>query len=127
MDIQHVSGCLFGMALGDALGAETEFLNVDAILQRFPPHGPQEPPGDLAFVTDDTQMALAVGEALLAAPRPYAPDTLGEHLRRTFLDWYDSPDNNRAPGRTCLSARRTDRRSGVVRGVTSPEYRRTCA
>jgi ADP-ribosylglycohydrolase len=92
------------MALGDALGAETEFLDVPGILRRFPPTGPQEPPGNPARVTDDTQMALAVGEALVAAPRPYSPDTLKDHLQRAFIDWYNSPDNNRAPGRTCMTA-----------------------
>jgi ADP-ribosylglycohydrolase len=55
-------------------------------------------------VTDDTQMALAVGDALIAAPRPYEPESLGEHLRRTFIDWYNDPENNRAPGNTCLNA-----------------------
>ena len=103
MELQYISGCLYGMALGDALGAETEFLDIGGILARFPPSGPQEPPGNPARVTDDTQMALAVGDALLAAPRPYEPDSFGEHLRRTFVDWYNSPDNDRAPGSTCLT------------------------
>ncbi len=104
MDAERITGCLFGMALGDALGAETEFLNMAGILKQFPPNGPQAPYGNPARVTDDTQMALAVGEALVAAPKPYAPDTLGEALRRTFIEWYDSPENDRAPGVTCLEA-----------------------
>ncbi len=62
---QCASGSLFGMAFGDALGADTEFLSVEQILRRFAPYGPQEPQGNPARVTDDTQMALAVGEALL--------------------------------------------------------------
>lgn len=102
MNLQNIAGCLFGMALGDALGAETEFLDMGGIRAQFPPNGPQEPPGNPARVTDDTQMALAVGDALLAAPHPFTDDTLGEHLKRTFIDWYNSPDNNRAPGHTCL-------------------------
>ncbi|MEM6285511.1 MAG: ADP-ribosylglycohydrolase family protein, partial [Chloroflexota bacterium] len=57
MDTKRIEGCLFGMAYGDAIGAETEFLNVAGILQRFPPAGPTEPPGNPALVTDDTQMA----------------------------------------------------------------------
>ena len=104
MEQENIAGCLFGMALGDALGAETEFLNIKGILEKFPPNGPQEPSGNPARVTDDTQMALAVGEALIAARRPYAPDTLGAELKRTFIDWYNDPDNNRAPGNTCMSA-----------------------
>ena len=102
--MKHASGCLFGMAFGDALGAETEFLSVDKILMRFPPNGPQEPVGNPALVTDDTQMALAVGEALRLAPQPYAPDTLEKPLRSAFMRWMNSPDNDRAPGRTCMTA-----------------------
>jgi ADP-ribosylglycohydrolase len=102
--LRRASGCLFGLAFGDALGAPTEFLNVKAILRRFPPDGPQEPEGDPARVTDDTQMALAVGEALMQTPRPYAPENLEKRLRQTFVKWLRDPENNRAPGRTCLQA-----------------------
>ncbi len=101
---QRASGCLFGLALGDALGANTEFLHVDAILQCFPPHGPQEPTGNPARVTDDTQMALAVSEALLSAEQPYTAATVEEPLRNAFIAWNESPDNNRAPGMTCIRA-----------------------
>lgn len=104
MNKDRISGCLIGAALGDALGAETEFLDFQAILRRFPPNGPLQPEGNPARVTDDTQMAIAVGEALVAAPRPYTPEGLGQELKRTFIAWYHDPENNRAPGNTCLSA-----------------------
>ncbi len=101
---KRASGCLFGLAFGDALGAATEFHSVNEILRRFPPQGPLEPPGNPARVTDDTQMALAVGEALLEAARPYTETSLEEPLRRAFIAWNESPDNNRAPGLTCIGA-----------------------
>ncbi|MBV9851721.1 MAG: ADP-ribosylglycohydrolase family protein, partial [Armatimonadetes bacterium] len=101
---KRAAGCLFGIAYGDALGARTEFLGVDDILRRFPPAGPQEPEGNPALVTDDTQMALAVGEALVAAWRPYTAQGLEGPLRRAFVAWADSPNNDRAPGITCLTA-----------------------
>lgn len=104
MELSRISGCLFGMAFGDAIGAETEFLNIDGILKRFPPAGPIEPPGNPARVTDDTQMALAVGDALVNAPRPYTPESLGDQLHTQFIAWYNDPENNRAPGNTCLSS-----------------------
>lgn len=104
MNEKQIAGCLIGAALGDALGAETEFLNVAGILQRFPPLGPQQPEGNPARVTDDTQMMLAVGDALTAAPRPYAADSLSRELSRTFMAWYIDVENNRAPGNTCLAA-----------------------
>ncbi len=102
---RRASGCLFGAAFGDALGARTEFLDVGAILRRFPPDGPRELEGAPALVTDDTQMALAVGEALVAAPSgEYAPETLETPLREAFVTWLDDPENTRAPGMTCLTA-----------------------
>lgn len=104
MSVNKVKGCLFGMALGDALGADTEFLNYDGIRARFPPNGPQELRGNPARVTDDTQMAIAVGDALLAVSPPYSPTSLAVELKKTFIAWYDSPENDRAPGNTCLSS-----------------------
>ncbi len=99
----QASGCLFGTAFGDALGADTEFLSVAQILAKWPPDGPQEPRASWR-VTDDTQMMLAVGEALLSASKPYAPETLEGPLRAAFIRWADSPDNDQAPGITCLTS-----------------------
>jgi ADP-ribosylglycohydrolase len=102
-----VAGSLFGLAYGDALGAPTEFMSVGAILQRCPPNGPRDLPpgrGGVARVTDDTQMALAVGEALLDAGPPFTAQRVEGPLRRAFVEWLRSPDNDRAPGNTCLQA-----------------------
>lgn len=95
------AGVLFGVAIGDALAAPTEFMSAAAIVDRFGPSGPHEPSPQ---VTDDTQMTIAVAEALLDAPRPLAPLTLEAALRRRFVAWNRSPDNNRAPGTTCVTA-----------------------
>ena len=97
------SGCLFGLAYGDALGKPTEFMTVAEIHQRYGPTGPRELEGEPALVTDDTQMALAVGTALLSASE-VSPDALEPLLRARFVQWAASPDNDRAPGTTCLSA-----------------------
>src|SRR5690349_7495244 len=103
---ERIAGCLFGLAFGDALGAPTEFLSVAEIVRRWPPAGPWEPSGEPARVTDDTQMALAVGEALAEAlvRRDVSPATVESLMRAAFVEWLNSPDNNRAPGRTCLRA-----------------------
>ena len=101
---KKIEGCLFGMALGDALGAKTEFLDYEAIQRKYGQDGIQDVPGNPAKVTDDTQMALAVGYALIEAPRPYQVDTLEPLLRQYFIDWCNSPENNRAPGLTCLGS-----------------------
>ncbi|MBT8224842.1 MAG: ADP-ribosylglycohydrolase family protein [Dactylosporangium sp.] len=101
---------MFGLAYGDALGAPTEFLTVAAIEERFGPGGPKDLTGAPARVTDDTQLAIAVGWALrtvseAAENRPgrrLSPQTLEPELRKRFVAWLVSPDNNRAPGNTCL-------------------------
>jgi ADP-ribosylglycohydrolase len=103
--MRRASGCLFGLACGDALGAATEFLNIKEICDRFGPNGPQEIAGNPARVTDDTQMTLAVGQALVeAGAANLTVASLEPALRRTFVEWLHSPDNNRAPGMTCLQA-----------------------
>jgi ADP-ribosylglycohydrolase len=103
--VRRAAGCLFGTALGDALGAPTEFLRVEEIVARWPPAGPTEPTGDPALVTDDTQMMLAVGEALAGIPvAELSAARVEPALRAAFVAWLDSPDNNRAPGMTCLQA-----------------------
>ncbi|MEJ2856168.1 MULTISPECIES: ADP-ribosylglycohydrolase family protein [unclassified Saccharothrix] len=96
------SGSLFGLAYGDALGAATEFLSVAEIERRFGPGGPADLEGQPAKVTDDTQMTLAVARAL-ADVVPW-PEPVEAALRRHFVDWWQDPENNRAPGLTCLEA-----------------------
>ncbi|MEU4824603.1 ADP-ribosylglycohydrolase family protein [Actinomadura sp. NPDC023710] len=104
--MRRASGAMFGLAYGDALGAPTEFLTMEQIHRRFGEHGPTQPDGDPALVTDDTQMAIAVGLGLLDALEnpPFTPDLITPMWRRRFVDWLNSPDNNRAPGNTCLRA-----------------------
>ena len=101
--MQKASGSLFGLAYGDSLGKPTEFQDYATIVAAYGPGGPRELTGDPALVTDDTQMMLAVGEALLAAA-PLSPASFEPVLRQAFAEWAISPDNNRAPGMTCLRA-----------------------
>ncbi|GIM97281.1 ADP-ribosylglycohydrolase family protein [Paractinoplanes toevensis] len=101
--MRNAAGSLYGLAYGDAFGKPTEFMAYDAIVAAYGPAGPVELTGTPALVTDDTQMALAVGESLLAASE-ITPGVLEPLLRQAFLDWAASPDNNRAPGMTCLRA-----------------------
>jgi ADP-ribosylglycohydrolase len=100
-----VEGSLFGLAYGDALGKPTEFLAVAEIKRRYGPDGPSELP-EPALVTDDTQMALAVGEGLVEvlAGGALPAQALAETWSRRFVEWAHSPENNRAPGMTCLRA-----------------------
>ncbi|WP_405630619.1 ADP-ribosylglycohydrolase family protein [Streptomyces sp. NBC_00016] len=102
---KRATGSLLGLALGDALGFPTEFNDVPSILAKCGPWREMELP-KRAFVSDDTQMTLALGRALRTAMDRglLVPTSLAHPLRAEFVDWYRSPDNNRAPGRTCLTA-----------------------
>ena len=105
---QAATGSLIGLALGDALGFPTEFKDVPAILAAFGPW--REMPLPLArgqaYVTDDTQMTLAFARGIRTAMDRgvLAPLRLARPVRDEFVDWYHSPENNRAPGNTCLRA-----------------------
>src|ERR1700754_1940687 len=101
--VRSAAGSLYGLAYGDSLGKPTEFQTYETIVATYGSDGPRALTGHPALVTDDTQMALAVGEALLAAPE-FTAAALEPKVRRAFLEWAASPDNNRAPGMTCLRA-----------------------
>jgi len=114
MSRDRIKASLYGAAFGDAMGAPTEFIaNAGLIAKRFPPRGPTEPPGHPARVTDDTQMMLAVGKAI---GRTRRGEPFDEALRTTFVTWLNDPDNDRAPGNTCLRAC-----AGLERGLPWPE------
>ncbi|MEU1003395.1 ADP-ribosylglycohydrolase family protein [Streptomyces tibetensis] len=102
---QAATGALTGLALGDALGYPTEFSDVPSILARFGPWRQLDLP-ERATVSDDTQMTLALGRAVRTAMDRglLTPLRLARPLREEFVDWYQSPENNRAPGRTCMKA-----------------------
>lgn len=69
-EASRVLGCLLGGAVGDALGAPVEFLNLEQIRGRFGADGIvdfSEAYGRVGAVTDDTQMTLFTVEGLLRA------------------------------------------------------------
>ncbi|MGV9265362.1 ADP-ribosylglycohydrolase family protein [Kitasatospora sp. NPDC003701] len=98
------TGSLLGLAIGDALGRLTEFRTVETIAAYEGPDWRRLPLARQAMVTDDTQMTLALGRALRTALErgPLGPLRLERPLREEFVDWWRSPENNRAPGMTCL-------------------------
>ncbi|MDZ4763903.1 MAG: ADP-ribosylglycohydrolase family protein [Chloroflexota bacterium] len=101
MGAQTAEAILFGLALGDAIGYPTEFMKLDAIKARYGAAGIQAPP-DPALFTDDTQMTLALTEGLLDAGLKTDLDTQMNAIGARFIAWSHSPENNRAPGITCM-------------------------
>ena len=124
-------GCLLGGAVGDALGAPVEFMDLKAIQSKFGPAGIWDyvpAYGRLGAITDDTQMTLFTAEGMLRAHVRglvlglcAMPCVMGN----AYLRWLKTqgrqirvPDfkldgwlighqalfSARAPGNTCLSA-----------------------
>ena len=116
--IDRIEGALFGVAVGDALGAPLEFLNASQILER---HG--KPVAEMVGggwlsvlpgeVTDDTQMTLAVAEGILRAHETGAD--MVECVGGMFLRWYAT--RPRDVGQTCAMV--LDALSGSVERTES--------
>ncbi|MFI5830233.1 ADP-ribosylglycohydrolase family protein [Streptomyces sp. NPDC051578] len=99
------TGAMIGLALGDALGFPTEFNDVPSILAKAGPWREMRLPSP-AYITDDTQMTLALARGIRTATGRgrVGPLRLTGPVREEFVDWYHSPENDRAPGNTCLRA-----------------------
>jgi poly(ADP-ribose) glycohydrolase ARH3 len=64
------SGCLLGLAIGDALGGRFEAQDAYWVRQRFPTCADLLAyPADELWYTDDTQMTIGVAEALVEPGR----------------------------------------------------------
>lgn len=64
--LDQFSGCLLGLAIGDALGAPVEGLGEDLIHSMAPVSElVNNPSGGTLFYTDDTQMTIGVAETLV--------------------------------------------------------------
>ncbi|MDX2187487.1 MAG: ADP-ribosyl-[dinitrogen reductase] hydrolase [Opitutaceae bacterium] len=94
MDLNKVRdralGAYVGLAIGDALGATVEFMTASEIAATHGIHRELTgggwlhlPPGQ---VTDDTQMALALGRALLSHPPPWSATRIADE----FINWMHS-------------------------------------
>ena len=117
---QKYLGSILGLAIGDALGYPCEFRSRAKILDAFGPDGvtdlvsvdderwPRIPiivgaTQPAGTYSDDTQMTVALARGLLDAGVGAPIDELMVAIGKRFVDWSRSPDNNRAPGGTCMT------------------------
>lgn len=93
---------LSGCAYGDAWGNTNEFKPYGQ-LTRASKLGPELP--TRLVITDDTQMTLSLARAIHTAGTADHV-ALRAAIIAEYVEWLRDPDNNRAPGNTCLSATR---------------------
>ena len=90
-----IAGAVYGFAIGDAMGATTEFMNANQIKKQLGCVSNIVGGGWLNLkageVTDDTQMTLCVMDALMA--KPASVSEFQEGCARRFANWmlYDNP------------------------------------
>ncbi len=131
-------GCLLGGAVGDALGAPVEFLDLEEIEKAYGQQGIRDYApafGKLGSITDDTQMTLFTGEGMLSAQLAsaiggQAPDFF-RAATASYARWLTTQEisqrglsattksgwllqqrklfSRRSPGTTCLSALHSNR------------------
>jgi len=124
-----IRGCMFGGAVGDALGWPIEFKTEREIRNRFWPDGIKEyklNKSGVAEITDDTQMSLFTANGILYGETMERLRGISrrprKHVAIAYQDWLDTQQpgwrpggiswlsyvrelwEKRAPGRTCLYA-----------------------
>jgi len=146
-----IKACIFGAAIGDALGRVTEFKDIAGIYKKyenivvsfddFKEGDFVEKNGKkVALYTDDTQMAMIV---LKQCKRKlfwnkHGMDALMSDLAKDFVAWVNDPDGGniqdsgglahlRAPGNTCIASckeleRRINWRNSFSGACLSPLY-----
>lgn len=99
-----ILGALFGFAIGDAMGATTEFMTADQIYDRYGRVENIIGGGWLGLnagdVTDDTQMMLCVADALMSNPRPKSTPHFANLCGQNFVKWLET--NPKDVGGQCL-------------------------
>ena len=100
-NLNRAKGIVYGLAIGDAFGRLTEFISLHEIKSSYGQDGITDLP-ELALFTDDTQMSVAIAEALIRAGEKDL-EAIMDAVKDEFVKWLHSPENTRAPGRTCLT------------------------
>ena len=143
--MDRVTGCFLGGAVGDALGADVEFVDLAQLRARFGPDGIADPIGGRGAITDDTQMTLFTAEGLVASGTTLRSGYLAlvaPHLHDAYRRWlgtqsWSGPPTGpsvahlasgalidrvelhevRAPGATCLDALGSGHRGSLATAI----------
>lgn len=105
-----IQGCIYGLAIGDALGYPVEFLSKEQITAKYGENGIDRYDYDeignpIGIYSDDTQMTLAVSNALINSKTNDVNEIM-DNMSKEFISWkkfQEDPYNSRAPGLTCLA------------------------
>ena len=99
-----IAGAIYGFAIGDAMGATTEFMTAEQIKKRYGQVTDIIGGGWLELypgeITDDTQMTMCVMSAIMRKPKDY--DELVRYCKKNFIIWANS--NPKDIGAQCARA-----------------------
>ncbi len=139
----RIRGCLFGGAVGDALGYPVEFHSIDSIHAKYGSSGITEyeidPASKVALFSDDTQMSLFTANGLLyGKTRSLLKGVASQpsyYVYLAYLDWLETQRGMsgaggitwlsdidglyscRAPGATCLDALASGERGSTINRI----------
>lgn len=91
-----IAGAIYGFAIGDAMGATTEFMHAHEIKRKYGKVTDIIGGGWLMLksgeITDDTQMTMCVMDAIMWAHNEETFDwpIFGNYCKQNFIDWYNS-------------------------------------
>ncbi len=106
-NLDKFQGCIYGLAIGDALGFPVEFIDRNMIRNVYGSDGVTDFVANHRFkpgtYSDDTQQSLCISRSLIKNAYSYI-NILMEEISREFVNWSESSDNNRAPGGTSMGA-----------------------
>ena len=89
--LDRFMGCMFGGAVGDALGFVIEFDDLKTIHKKYGPYGlrtvlKSAKNGNKSLISDDTQLALFTADGMLWADHDGLE--LSDGLYRAYMRWY---------------------------------------
>ena len=87
----RIAGCLWGQAIGDALGLGAEFMSREEVEKNYPDSLTEyyQFGEEFGYWTDDTDMMLCIAESIIKYK-----DIVPDAVARNFKEWYIAHNNN---------------------------------